>query len=157
MTEANVSNSAVERPSPSSRSLLPRWLVAIAFGIPIALVILAASAIGSDFFYVLIGIPALLAVWGIAGLCSLVLSLRAAMRKDWRRCAAAAILPVVLLAVALDPIQFVRSTNYLGDVAHFAVMKSSYDRSVAALPADQRPHRGVRLGRHVVCVPWRRL
>lgn len=68
------------------------------------------------------------------------MSLRSAVRKDWRRCAAASILPVVLLAVALDPVRFIRASNYLGDVAHFTVMKSDYDRSVAALPADQRPH-----------------
>lgn len=55
MTEAKVSGPLVG--GPSARRLLPRWLVAIGFGIPVALVVLAALPIGSDFFYVLIGRP----------------------------------------------------------------------------------------------------
>jgi hypothetical protein len=61
------------------------------------------------------------------------------MQKEWRRCVLAAILPVVLLIVAFDPVRFVRSCDYAGDVIHFIAMKSSYDRTISALPAEQRP------------------
>ncbi len=65
------------------------------------------------------------------------------MQKQWRRCVLAAILPVVLLIVAFDPVRFVRACDYAGDVIHFIAMKSSYDQTIAALPADQRPRLAV--------------
>ena len=133
MTEA-------QKPAPSR---LLRWVAAIGIGVPTALIALAASPLGPNFFYVVAGIPALLGLWAIAGLVALIISLRSAMQKHWRRCVLAAILPAVLLIVAFDPVQFVRACNYAGDVIHFIAMKSSYDRQIAALPADQRPRLAV--------------
>ena len=116
-----------EAQKPAASRLL-RWVAAIGFGVPIALIVFAASPLGPNFLYVLAGIPALLLLWVIAGLVALVVSVRSAMRKEWRRCVLAAILPVVLLIVAFDPVRFVRSCDYAGDVIHFLAMKSSYDR-----------------------------
>lgn len=137
MTEAGTSAlpPAVTHP----RSGLPRWPVAIGLGVPLALIILAASPLGPNPLYVLIGIPALLLVWVVAGARALIAGVRSAMRKDWRQCALASALPIVLLAVALNPFGFVRACNYVGDVPHFVVAKPYYDRRIAALPADDRP------------------
>ena len=129
MTEA-------QKPAPSR---LLRWAVAIGLGVPIALIALAASPLGPNFIYVLVGIPALLFLWVIAGLVALIVSIRSAIQKEWRRCVLATILPVVLLIVAFNPVRFVRSCDYLGDVIHFVAMRPYYDRAIAALPADQRP------------------
>jgi hypothetical protein len=131
-----------EAQKPAASRVL-RWVAAIGFGVPIALIAFAASPLGPNFFYVLVGIPGLLLLWVIAGLVALTVSIRSAIRKEWRRCLLAAILPVVLLVVAFDPVRFVRSCNYAGDVIHFLAMKSSYDRQIAALPADQRPRLAV--------------
>jgi hypothetical protein len=125
-----------QKPAPSR---LLRWAAAIGFGVPVALITFAASPLGPNFLYVLAGIPALLLLWVVAGLIALIVSIRSAMRKEWRRSVLAAILPVVLLIVAFDPVRFVRSCDYAGDVIHFMTMKSSYDRQIAAIPADQRP------------------
>jgi hypothetical protein len=129
MTEA-------QKPAPSR---LLRWAAAIGLGVPIALIALAASPLGPNFIYVLVGIPALLFLWVIAGLVALIVSIRSAIQKEWRRCVLATILPVVLLIVAFNPVRFVRSCDYLGDVIHFVAMRPYYDRAIAALPADQRP------------------
>ena len=118
---------------------LLRWAAAIGLGVPIALIALAASPLGPNFIYVLVGIPALLFLWLIAGLVALIVSIRSAIQKEWRRCVLATILPVVLLIVAFNPVRFVRSCDYLGDVIHFVAMRPYYDRAIAALPADQRP------------------
>src|SRR6202020_2855856 len=131
-----------EAQNPAPYRLL-RWVAAIGLGVPIALIAFAASPLGPNFIYVVLGIPALLFLWGIAGLAALIVSIRSAMRKEWRRCVMAAILPVVLLIVAFDPVRFVRSCDYLGDVIHFIAMRSTYDRTIAALPADQRPRLAV--------------
>jgi hypothetical protein len=129
MTEA-------QKPAPSR---LLRWAAAIGLGVPIALIAFAASPLGPNFIYVLVGIPVLLLLWVFAGLVALIVSIRAAMQKQWRRCVLAAILPIVLLIVAFDPVRFVRACDYAGDVIHFVAMRSSYDRRIAALAADQRP------------------
>jgi hypothetical protein len=120
-------------------SRFPSWLVATGLGVPLALIVFAASPLGTNFIYVMVGIPALLLAWAIAGVGALIISVRSGIRKDWRRCVAASVLPIVLLVVALDPTGFVRSCNYVGDVIHFAVAKPSYDRQIAAVPADRRP------------------
>ena len=88
-----------------------------------ALIVLAASPLGPNPLYVLIGIPALLLVWVIAGARALIASVRSAMQKDLRQCALASALPIVLLAVALNPFGFVRACNYIGDVLHFVLAK----------------------------------
>ena len=121
------------------RSGLPRWPLAIGFGVPLALIVLAASPLGPNPLYVLIGIPALLLVWVVAGARALIAGVRSAMRRDWRQCALASALPIVLLAVALNPFGFVRACNYVGDVLHFVVARPYYDGQIAALPADDRP------------------
>jgi hypothetical protein len=128
-------NSAPSIPAIATSPRFPRWLVAIGLGVPLVLIAVAASPLGNDFFYVVIGIPALLLTWAMAGVGAIVVSVRCAMRKEWRRSAIALALPVVLLVVALDPIRFVRSCNHIGDVVHFVIDKPSYDRAVAALPA----------------------
>ena len=121
------------------RSRLSRWLLAAGLGVPLALIVLAASPLGTNFFYVIVGIPALLFGWAIAGVGALIVSVRSAMGKDWSRCALALALPIVLLVVAVDPIGFVRSCNHIGDVIHFIVAKPYYDRQIAALPVDRGP------------------
>ena len=125
------------------RFRLPRWLLAAGLGVPLTLIVLAASPLGTNFFYVVVGLPALLFVWAIAGVGALIASIRSAMRKDRRRCALALALPIVLLVVAVDPIAFVRACNHIGDVIHFIVAKPYYDRRVAALPADGLPRLAV--------------
>ena len=98
---------------------------------------------GTDFLYVVIGIPALMLVWAAAGAAALIVSLRSALRRDWRRCALASLLPIALLIVALDPIRFVRVCNTLGDLVHFIVAKPYYDRQIAALPTGEGPRLAV--------------
>ncbi len=127
----------------ASRSRFLRWLLVVGLGVPLALVVLAASPLGTNFFYVVVGIPALLFVWAIAGVGALIASIRSAIRQDWSRCALALVVPIVLLVVAVDPTAFVRACNHIGEVIHFIVAKPYYDRQIAALPADGRPRLAV--------------
>ena len=141
MTGAGNASAAVAEVA--SRSRLPRSLVAVGIGVPLALILLAASPLGTDFSYVVIGIPALLLAWVAAGVAALIAGIRSAMRKDWRQCTLASLLPAALLVAALDPVRFVRSCNYLGDVIHFVAAKPFYDRQIAALSAEQGPRLAV--------------
>ena len=137
MTGAGNTAASTTEMAPQSR--LPRWLLTAGLGVPLALIVLAASPLGTNFFYVVVGIPALLLLWAIAGVGALIVSVRSAMRREWKRCALALALPIVLLVVAVDPIGFVRSCNHIGDVIHFIVAKPYYDQQIAALPVDRGP------------------
>jgi hypothetical protein len=116
-----------------------RLLVVIAIAVPLTLIALAASPLGG-FGEMVFGIP-ILFVWLVAGVSSLTWSIHSAMRKAWRRSLTTSILPIVLLVVALKPLGFLQTCNYIGEAARFVALKPSYDRQIAALPAT----RGTRL------------
>src|SRR5438045_7048418 len=61
----------------------PCWLVVSALGVPLALIVLAASPHGTNFVYVMMGMPFLLLVWAGAGMGAAVFGVHAAMRKAW--------------------------------------------------------------------------
>jgi hypothetical protein len=132
----------MEQQPPGGRplnALLPRWLITIAAGVPLALIVLAASPIGLDWLYSAYGIPALLLVWKLAGVCAAFLAVRAAIQRAWRQAIAASVLPLVVLIVALDPIRFLWPVQYVGNIGHFAMMFPSYEIVVAGLPRDKGP------------------
>ncbi len=118
---------------------IPYWLVAIGLGVPIALIVLAASPLGADFIFVMLGIPALLLAWLLAGICAAILSVGAAMRRAWRQCLVLLVLPLVMLFFGMDPNRLARACNHLGNLLHFALAKPSYDRQIASMPADRKP------------------
>jgi hypothetical protein len=120
-------------------AFLPRWLVFVALGVPLALIILAASPFGLDFLYVVIGIPALLLVWKLAGVYAAALSVRAAVQREWRQAIAASVLPLLALFVALDPHRLIYPCEYVGNVGRFVSMRLFYDISIAGLPTDGKP------------------
>lgn len=113
-------------------------LVAITLGVPSVLIVLTALGV-SKLVIVFLAIPALALVWASAGICSFIWSVRSAVRKAWRRSFFALILPVILVFVALNPLQFLHACDRIGRTARFAVTKPAYDRQIAALPANQRP------------------
>jgi hypothetical protein len=122
---------------------IPRTLICFAIGLPIALVILAASPLGTNFAYVVTGIPSLLAVWLGIGIWSAVLADRFALRHLWLRSLQAAFLPVVLIGVAFNPLRFVLLCNYSGDVLHFALAYPYYEHRINSLPRGSQPRLAV--------------
>jgi hypothetical protein len=118
---------------------LLRWSLLFGVGIPLALVVLEASPLGPNPFYVLLGIPALSIAWAAACICSGIACASALKRRAWRQVLAAGVLPVALLIAAPDPLRFVRPLDHAGDIIHFALARPGYDRQIAALPANVRP------------------
>jgi hypothetical protein len=116
------------------------WLVAFGLSIPLALILLAASPLGTNFIYVMLGIPALLLVWVMIGIISLTLSIRSAIKKAWRRSLIASVLPIILPFVAVNPFGFIHTCNYIGDVLHFIVLRPYYEHVITDLPPNERPH-----------------
>jgi hypothetical protein len=117
----------------------PRSLIYLAIGLPIALVLLAASPLGTNFLYVMVGIPGLLFLWLGVGILSAVLCVRFAVQRSWWRCLQAAILPIVIVGVAFNLLRFIQLCNYSGDVLHFVLARPYYEHKIASLPRTDQP------------------
>ena len=112
-----------------------RWPFMLAFAGPLLLVLLRASPLGPNLNYAMIGIPALLVLWGLAALVAGVIVLIALVRRRWSYALVTSIVPVAVIVAALQPFAFLHLTNRLGDAIHFALMRSSYVAKVESLPA----------------------
>ncbi|RBP02451.1 hypothetical protein DFR50_15241 [Roseiarcus fermentans] len=120
-----------------------RWLVTFAFGFPFVLIALAAFPIGSNFAYVLFGIPLLFIVWLIVNAILFKLFVRYLLAKAWRQSLIALAPLLIFVIFAVNPIAFIRLNNHIGDLVHFVVLKRYYDERVAALPNDAGPRLAV--------------
>jgi hypothetical protein len=122
---------------------LPRALIYLSIGLPMALVLLAASPLGTNFVYVMAGIPGLLFAWLIVGIWSFAMSVQLAVKRLWLCSLQALILPAVLVGVALNPLRFIHLCNYSGDVVHFVLARPYYDHKIASLPPTNQPRLAV--------------
>jgi hypothetical protein len=118
---------------------VPRSLLYLGLGVPLALISLAASPAGADFFYVMVGIPLLLLLWGLAACWSLILCIRLAIQRAWKSSFACAVLPITLFVASLYPASTLRGLNLAGDLLHFAVAYPRYERAVERLQPGGQP------------------
>lgn len=123
----------------TGKALLPRWLMIMVVSVPLALIILGASPFGLDIIYFEIGRPALLLLWKLAGICAAVLSVRAAVKREWRQAVAAFALLLLVCVVALDPHRLTSPCQYIGNVGRFVLMRPFYDGRIRGLPTDGKP------------------
>jgi hypothetical protein len=124
---------------PAMRANLPRWPILAALGVPLALIIMAASPLGYNFFYVVIVVPGVLLLWAVSGVYAAVLCVRAALKRAWRQSLAASVMPLLLLAIALDYQGFIVTCRYVGNVLHFIAKRPDYDAYVGSLPSIRKP------------------
>ena len=112
------------------------WII-----VPSALNLFAASHISTDFGYVVTGIPIFFFFW-IALIAwsahHLGRSQRWSKRSDTRTVVSAA---VIMAVITFFPV--LHACNYLGGALRFAMTRSIYDREVAFLPAEDKPHLAV--------------
>jgi hypothetical protein len=74
-----------------------------------------------------------------AGIAATLVAIAAARREAWRRAVSAAVLPVAMVAVALNFSGFSQLCREAGDRLHFYVMRPSYLAQVAATPSLGHP------------------
>lgn len=110
-----------------------------AIGGPTLLVLLRASPIAPSFVYLMIGIPTLLFLWVIAAIFATVIATTSLRQRAWCRAVSAAILPVAVITVLVQPLVLIRLSNLLGDRVHFAVMCPYYLAQATAQPARSGP------------------
>jgi len=106
----------------------------IGVAIPVALVLLIASPVGTNFAFVILGIPILLFCWLGLGIWSAVLSAIQFRCRQWLLSGELATLPIVVTIVALNLLPFMQKCNYVGGVIHFVVARPYYEYELAKLP-----------------------
>src|SRR3954464_2734020 len=112
------------------------WPMWAALGFPVALVALNATPLATNFAFVMIGVPGLLALWAALGIWAIILAMQSMRRREWSGAVTRLVLPLVLLAAGTRLWQFVRFCNYCGDVAHFVVKHSAYVEVIRATPQN---------------------
>jgi apolipoprotein N-acyltransferase len=115
------------------------WPIWVAVGFPLLQIALEASPIAPNFAFVMLGLPVLLLVYAILGLCSAVLAVRLLGELEWKRALICAVLPVAVLCVGLGPLRFIDFCNNAGDTVHFYVRYSYYMNAVRSAPSNGEP------------------
>lgn len=118
---------------------LKLWPSVVATAIPMGLIAIRATPLGSDFLYVFLGLPGILLFWILAAVAALAVSIRSAADGRWRVLLSSAVLPAVVVAVVAQPTGSVRAINLAGDLIHFQLVRARYMADVARMPAATEP------------------
>ncbi|MGP8269542.1 MAG: hypothetical protein ACLQLH_05700 [Terracidiphilus sp.] len=120
----------------SNKERIPLWPMWVAIGFPLLLIALEATPVAPDFFFVMVGVPALLLAWAAIAIWAAILAVRSFWRREWWRAVISAVLPLVVLGVGLRSMDFIRFCNNAGDTIHFYARYPAYVKAVRATPAN---------------------
>jgi hypothetical protein len=110
-----------------------------AVGVPLLLIGLDATPLGTDFGFVLLGMPALMGLWALAAGVAAYKAVRAAVRGQGRSAAVAAVLPLTVICVAFNFFPFIHFCNDAGDLTHWLIRRSAYLEAIQSMPANGVP------------------
>ena len=105
----------------------------------LALILLDATPMSTDFLYVITAIPTILVTWVLIGVRSAKMYIRFARGGLQKERILPGILMVTSILVVLNIYPFLRGCNYLGGALRFAATRSYYEREVALLPQNGKP------------------
>ena len=120
----------------SIKTFWPLW---VAIGMPLLLVALNTTPIGLNFIFLVIGLPALLCIWGVLGIRALILVIRHMQHREWSRAVICAVLPLVIVAAGVWHWQFLHLCNDVGDIGYFIGERSTYLEKIRATPPNGEP------------------
>ncbi len=115
------------------------WTWGLGIGIPLGLIVLRASPLGSDLFIVVFGIPVALMIWALNSVWAAMLVVQCARSRQWHQALPMLIFPALLLASVLVPRAFLYVLNDMGDELHFIAMRSMYLEEISAIPLTGQP------------------
>jgi len=118
---------------------LKLWPSVVATAVPMGLVTIRATPLGSDFLYVVLGVPGILLFWILAAVTALVVAIRSASSRRWRVLLSSAVLPAVVLMAAAQPKASIRLVNLTGDLLHFQIVRARYSAEIARMPPAAEP------------------
>jgi hypothetical protein len=125
---------------PAKESAAKRfWPVWVAVGMPLLLIVLNSTRIGTDFVFVMMGVPVLLGAWVCLSIWALVICVQRMWHREWSLAVVSAILPLVVLGSGMQVSGFIHSCNYGGDVLYFMSSRSSYLEEINATRQDGKP------------------
>jgi hypothetical protein len=125
-----------ERQGTSRKEHTSLWPIWVAIGFPFLLIAIEATPIATDFAYVIVGLPALLAMWTGVGVWAAILTVRRLSQRAWQLAAISAVLPLAILGVGFQLLPFIHFCNDAGDILRFLVMRPSYMKTISAATSN---------------------
>jgi hypothetical protein len=117
----------------------PLALLILAAGSTLALVLMDATPLSTDFGSVIFALFGLVIVWAVIGVGSATLYVRRARRREWKQSFLPGVLLALSLLVAFNFFPFVRGCGYLGGALRFALTRSYYEHEIALVRTDGKP------------------
>jgi len=116
-----------------------RWPVAWALGVPLLLIAIDLTPLEGNLLFFVMGMPALMGAWAIAGVVAVVKATQAAVRREWKRAAINAVVPVTVVCVALNFWTFVYFCRTSADSMYWLVMRPFYTADIRRTPTNGLP------------------
>jgi len=115
------------------------WALALTLGAPVVHILLRATPLGTNFLYVMIGMPVLLACWICSAVLASALAVYALTKRMWYEAIACTLVPVIVWFGVIN-LDLVRSNcNYVGDILHFRMMRNYYLLVLETMPRAREP------------------
>ena len=116
-----------------------RWPIAWALGVPLLLIAIDLTPLEGNILFLFMGMPALMGAWAIAAIVAVVKATQAAVRREWKRAAITAVLPVTVMCVALNFWTFVAFCRTSADLMYWLVMRPVYMADIRRTPPNGLP------------------
>jgi hypothetical protein len=115
------------------------WPLWTTIGFPLLLIALNATPLAPNFVFVMLGIPVLILMWTVSGVCAGMLAIRALKRHRWMQVSVAAVLPLVLVGIGLRFLVFIHLCNAVGDELYFVFEHRYFVRAIHTPPPQAEP------------------
>jgi hypothetical protein len=116
-----------------------RWPVAWALGVPLLLIAIDLTPLEGNLLFFVMGMPALMGAWAIVAVVAVVKATQAAVRRQWKRVALTAVLPVTVVCVALNFWTFAQFCRTSADLLYWLVMRPFYVADIRRTPTNGLP------------------
>jgi hypothetical protein len=111
------------------------WPIALAYAFPLALIAIWTGPFDVAFA----AVPVLLVIWAATALGAMIMALRSARSRLWRRTLSLSALPIVAAALAANAGTVWPLATEMGERLHFLLLRHSYLDEVTKLPASAEP------------------
>lgn len=115
------------------------WPVGVAIGFPLLLTAIYSTSLCFNPIFPFLLFPIFLIAWAGAGVWAAILTVKSLRRHSWRQAAIRALLPVLVVVVALQFRAFLGCCMDAGDVLNFFARRKSYIETVRAMPSHGEP------------------
>ena len=144
--EPNVTGQEIEGTGQIARGFrerAPLLLLILAVASTLALILIDATPLSTEFAHAIYVMPSILIIWAVIFVRSSTLFIRRTDERNWNHGVLPGFLLVTSILVFFNFFPFLRGCNYLGGALRFAMTRSYYENHIARLPFDGTPRLAV--------------